>query len=60
MGLLEWSAKFFKGNDEAAAREKPGRNDPCWCGSGKKYKKCHSAEDDRKATDQCTINCGPT
>jgi preprotein translocase subunit SecA len=20
-----------------------GRNDPCWCGSGKKYKKCHWA-----------------
>jgi hypothetical protein len=20
---------------------RPGRNDPCWCGSGKKYKKCH-------------------
>jgi hypothetical protein len=20
---------------------KMGRNDPCWCGSGKKYKKCH-------------------
>ena len=20
---------------------KVGRNDPCWCGSGKKYKKCH-------------------
>ncbi len=20
---------------------KAGRNDPCWCGSGKKYKKCH-------------------
>ena len=19
----------------------PGRNEPCWCGSGKKYKKCH-------------------
>ena len=19
----------------------PGRNDPCWCGSGKKYKRCH-------------------
>ncbi|MGZ6270226.1 MAG: SEC-C metal-binding domain-containing protein [Candidatus Limnocylindrales bacterium] len=18
-----------------------GRNDPCWCGSGLKYKKCH-------------------
>jgi uncharacterized protein len=22
---------------------KPGRNDPCWCGSGKKFKKCHGA-----------------
>ena len=22
-------------------RRKIGRNDPCWCGSGKKYKKCH-------------------
>ncbi len=21
--------------------KEPGRNDPCWCGSGKKYKKCH-------------------
>jgi uncharacterized protein len=21
----------------------PGRNDPCPCGSGKKYKKCHGA-----------------
>ena len=21
----------------------PGRNEPCWCGSGKKYKKCHGA-----------------
>ena len=20
---------------------KLGRNDPCWCGSGKKYKHCH-------------------
>jgi len=24
---------------------KPGRNDPCYCGSGKKYKNCHMAED---------------
>jgi preprotein translocase subunit SecA len=23
--------------------EKIGRNDPCWCGSGKKFKKCHGA-----------------
>ncbi|HEY6490353.1 MAG TPA: preprotein translocase subunit SecA [Terracidiphilus sp.] len=26
------------------AGEKVGRNDPCPCGSGKKYKKCHGAE----------------
>jgi SEC-C motif len=27
-------------------KEQPvGRNDPCWCGSGKKYKKCHLGKD---------------
>ncbi len=24
---------------------KVGRNDPCWCGSGKKYKKCHGPQE---------------
>jgi preprotein translocase subunit SecA len=24
-------------------KDKVGRNDPCWCGSGKKFKKCHGA-----------------
>ncbi|MEE4270770.1 MAG: SEC-C metal-binding domain-containing protein [Thermoanaerobaculales bacterium] len=28
------------------------RNDRCWCGSGKKYKACHQAEDDRKRSAQ--------
>jgi len=27
------------------AKRKPGRNDPCWCGSGKKYKKCHGKDE---------------
>ena len=37
------------GGDDAAVktvrRDEPkiGRNDPCWCGSGKKFKKCHGA-----------------
>ena len=37
------------GGDDAAVktvrRDEPkvGRNDPCPCGSGKKYKKCHGA-----------------
>jgi SEC-C motif-containing protein len=26
----------------------PGRNDPCHCGSGKKYKQCHLAADEAK------------
>jgi preprotein translocase subunit SecA len=26
-----------------SARDNIGRNDPCWCGSGKKYKRCHGA-----------------
>ncbi|NOZ78716.1 MAG: hypothetical protein GXP48_05965 [Acidobacteria bacterium] len=25
-----------------------GRNDPCWCGSGMKYKQCHLRSDERK------------
>ena len=28
---------------------KPQRNEPCWCGSGKKYKKCHLKEDEAKS-----------
>ena len=26
---------------------KMGRNDPCWCGSGRKYKQCHCSFDDK-------------
>jgi uncharacterized protein YecA (UPF0149 family) len=26
-----------------ASAAKLGRNDPCWCGSGKKFKRCHGA-----------------
>jgi SEC-C motif len=28
---------------------KIGRNDPCLCGSGKKYKKCHGSKDGGEA-----------
>ncbi|NTU82987.1 MAG: hypothetical protein HGA45_27075 [Chloroflexales bacterium] len=28
-----------------AAQARPGRNDPCWCGSGRKYKHCHLRAD---------------
>jgi preprotein translocase subunit SecA len=29
---------------QAGKKKKIGRNDPCWCGSGKKWKKCHYPE----------------
>lgn len=29
-------------------KDKIGRNDPCWCGSGKKYKKCHRDRESEK------------
>jgi preprotein translocase subunit SecA len=32
------------GNAPRVTGEKVGRNDPCPCGSGKKYKKCHGAQ----------------
>ena len=31
----------------APPAKKPGRNDPCWCGSGNKYKRCHLDADAR-------------
>jgi len=31
----------FKVTLPGQTKKQPGRNDPCWCGSGKKYKKCH-------------------
>jgi methionyl aminopeptidase len=34
---------------DVATRTRPGRNDPCWCGSGQKYKKCHLEADSRGA-----------
>jgi len=32
------------------AMKTPGRNDPCWCGSGKKYKHCHMKSDKQGLT----------
>jgi preprotein translocase subunit SecA len=37
------AARSSTGGQAAAAAAKVGRNDPCPCGSGKKYKKCHGS-----------------
>jgi len=31
---------YFLPDQNITTKKKPGRNDPCFCGSGKKYKKC--------------------
>ncbi len=46
MGILDKLASLLKTEDEVIPQL--GRNDPCWCGSGKKYKKCHLEEDEKK------------
>jgi preprotein translocase subunit SecA len=38
------AATSSNGNTPRVTGEKVGRNDPCPCGSGKKFKKCHGAE----------------
>ncbi len=62
MGLLNKLVSLMAPREDNAPTIKPERNEPCWCGSGKKYKKCHLLEDDRKmaAVKACNINCGPT
>jgi len=49
MKLLE---RFFKFNNTERERKETGRNELCWCGSGKKYKRCHLQDDEKKARAQ--------
>lgn len=45
---ISTDTKHIHGTTQTASathKEKLGRNDPCWCGSGKKYKKCHLESD---------------
>ncbi len=43
-GPVSAVAQVAKAAEPLPARKKLGRNDPCWCGSGKKWKKCHYPE----------------
>lgn len=47
-GVFREKSRFVKENGlwfyiegEIKKPHLPGRNDPCWCGSDRKYKKCH-------------------
>lgn len=39
----EYAAHLANASDPATVAWPPGRNQPCWCGSGRKYKKCCAA-----------------
>ena len=57
MGFFQKILKWISPTDDQVVTNRPGRNDDCWCGSGKKYKKCHLDEDARKISKACAINC---
>jgi hypothetical protein len=45
MKILE---RFFNNKQTERKKEDLGRNEVCWCGSGKKYKRCHLETDAHK------------
>lgn len=40
-----WSSPSAVAVAAPASKRKPGRNAPCWCGSGRKYKHCYLPAD---------------
>jgi hypothetical protein len=47
VSLTNWIRNLFS-RPERPQEVPLGRNDLCWCGSGKKYKRCHLAKDEAK------------
>lgn len=45
MSLTSWIRNLFS-RPERPKEVALGRNNLCWCGSGKKYKKCHLPKDE--------------
>ncbi len=46
MSLASWFRNLFASASAKPQSTEVGRNDFCWCGSGKKYKKCHLKSDE--------------
>ena len=61
MGLFDRLLNRVQNKEAEAPATKPGRNELCWCGSGKKYKQCHLTADEKRAEKTvCSLNCGPS
>jgi SEC-C motif domain protein len=39
--FVKEDGRWFYLDGDVQRAKKPGRNDPCWCQNGKKFKKCH-------------------
>src|SRR3954464_13618001 len=49
VSLVSAFRNLFSASSRSKGPQAPiGRNDLCWCGSGKKYKKCHLKKDELK------------
>jgi uncharacterized protein YecA (UPF0149 family) len=57
MGILKNIADYFFPAGDSMPENLPGRNEACWCGSGKKYKKCHFHDDEEKLRKKCASSC---
>ncbi len=49
--------KIFGMNAKQKRNIHLGRNEPCWCGSGKKYKRCHMETDEPMRTQERKSGC---
>ncbi len=56
MGLLKGILNYFAPGEKEPVQI-PGRNERCWCGSGRKYKHCHLHEDEKKLKNYAA-SCG--
>jgi hypothetical protein len=49
---MKFLEKLFSAGANPAKKEEIGRNEPCRCGSGKKYKRCCMDGDEKKRRKQ--------
>ncbi len=48
MAFIKSVMNFFSLEEEKRPVQDLGRNEPCWCGSSRKYKHCHLHEDQKR------------
>lgn len=60
MGIVKGIMRYFAPEEGGYSEKRPGRNEPCWCGSGAKYKKCHMPQDEKKRAKSYGMTCGPS